>query len=355
MSDTHHIDEVIKKGNRIIAYIKSIINGQDDFNRIFYGDVLWKTIGLPTINYACSVWFTNSKASLDRIENLQYQVARYLLKSPRNVAKEALYGDLGWNSVESIQMNIRVTYFSRLKNMGDNRWPRLLFRAIFELMDVSKWQWLKNVKKCLDNCNLSENFNSNSTISLSKTFKQRNKIYDTSNWFDRAQTKSSLKDYIRYKSEPTLEPYLLDKGNFTGVTLKFKARSNSLDLEGRKESWSNLNTGLCKLCNNGSKESVDHFVFECCKFNSIRESIYQNLNNELNMHNLEVFWDMFISGFSNFRHHLFFDDLNIHNKFPLNPNLLESDYQEASIIFDKYCKKYLYIAWMKRIELYKDM
>ena len=38
------------KGNyRLIAYIKSIINNHDDFN----GDLLWKTVALPTINYAC--------------------------------------------------------------------------------------------------------------------------------------------------------------------------------------------------------------------------------------------------------------------------------------------------------------
>jgi hypothetical protein len=40
LSDHSHIEEVVKKGNRIIAYIKSIIDGQDDFNRVYYGDLL---------------------------------------------------------------------------------------------------------------------------------------------------------------------------------------------------------------------------------------------------------------------------------------------------------------------------
>ena len=38
-NDNDHIEEVIKKENKVIAYIKSIIDGQEDFNRIYYGDV----------------------------------------------------------------------------------------------------------------------------------------------------------------------------------------------------------------------------------------------------------------------------------------------------------------------------
>ena len=45
--------------------------------------------------------------------------------------------------------------------------------------------------------------------------------------------------------------------------VKFKACSNTLNLESRKESWSEMNTGLCKVCNTGATENVNHFMFEC--------------------------------------------------------------------------------------------
>ena len=51
ISDHVHANELIKKGNRLIGYIKSIINNQDNFNRVYYGNILWKTLALPTINY----------------------------------------------------------------------------------------------------------------------------------------------------------------------------------------------------------------------------------------------------------------------------------------------------------------
>ena len=58
---------MIRKGNRILAYIRSIINDQDDFNRVYYGNLLWKYIGLSAINYACPVWFCNRDTVTNRV------------------------------------------------------------------------------------------------------------------------------------------------------------------------------------------------------------------------------------------------------------------------------------------------
>jgi hypothetical protein len=90
ISDHKHIDDVIRKGNKVIAYIRSIIDDQDDFNRVYYGDILWKSLGMPVINYACSVWVPNSNSDLKRLENLQVLMAKSILKVPRNMTKEAM-------------------------------------------------------------------------------------------------------------------------------------------------------------------------------------------------------------------------------------------------------------------------
>ena len=37
LSDHNHSSDVVKKGNRIIGYVKSIIDGHDDFQRVYYG------------------------------------------------------------------------------------------------------------------------------------------------------------------------------------------------------------------------------------------------------------------------------------------------------------------------------
>ena len=118
ISDHKHINEVVKKGNKIIAHIRSIIDDQDDFNRVYYGDILWKSLGMPVVNYACSTWVPSSLSDINRIENLQIITARSILKTPRNMTKEAMYAELGWDSLISTQDRFRVSYFDRLLTMG---------------------------------------------------------------------------------------------------------------------------------------------------------------------------------------------------------------------------------------------
>ncbi len=345
-SDHSHIDEVIKRGNRLIAYIKSIIDDQDDFNRVYYGDLLWKSIGLPSINYACAIWFCKGNTVIDKLENIQYQMARVILKAPRNVAKEALYGDLGWQSIVSIQSNIRVQYFKRLQDMDDHRLPKSLFRAINQVNDSMRWDWLRNIKDSLEKCNLSMFYDHGPFDQLKSnwltTFKNVNKANDHDNWRNNALKKSSLVNYIRHKEKPSLEPYLLDKLNFNGSNLKFKARSNSLDLEGRKKSWSDNNNGLCKLCNLNQVETIDHFMLECRSLDHIRNDHFENLKRELYCKGWDMIWQIFLNGDVNLKHHLLLD------------NIFEDNF-DLGCVLDKCCKSLLSDAWKERNNILKEL
>ena len=46
-----------------------------------------------------------------------------------------------------------------------------------------------------------------------------------------------LNEYVQFKSISILEDYLLDKLDFYGASLKFKARSNTLALDRKKCIW----------------------------------------------------------------------------------------------------------------------
>ena len=342
-NDNEHINEVIKKGNKIIAYIRSIIDNQDDFNRVYYGNLLWTTIGLPTINYGCSVWVPSSKTSIKKLENLQYQMAKIILRAPRNVANEALLGDLGWQSIETIQNRFRISYFDRLKKMDDDRWPRLLCTALMEVRPLTRWKWIDNVKTILEKYDLNENFNMEPQHHWLRSFKDEISLDNDTDWFEKAKKKTTLNDYIKFKNAPCLEYYLLDKVNFKGANLKFKARTNTLDLEGKKRSWSETYSGHCNICNIKEIESIDHFLFECEGLSSIRNICFNDLKNDLYTID-NYFWDIFINGSSEFKHHLLLD--NIYDV-----------YQNKQIcnIFDSHCKEYLVKAMAHRTEVMKNI
>jgi len=338
-SDNSHIDEVLKRGNRIIAYIKSIIDNQENFNRIYYGTLLWQSIGLSSINCACATWFCNGKSVIDKLENLQYNMARTILKAPRNVAKDAMYGDLGWQTMYSIQNNIRVQYFNRLKQMDEDRLPKLLLNAIFHVEDNLKWGWLCNINSALVNCDMQMYYNCNNEYdNWSYIFKCKNKVKDQIEWKERILKKSSLDEYNKHKDIPCLEPYLLDKLNFNGVSLKFKARTNSLNLENKKKIWNDQNTGMCKMCNLNEIENVDHFMFKCSSLRNVRFKHFKELEESLNRQGWRSIWIIFNEGDLSVKHHLLLDNIFIDNF-------------ELGTILDNSCKSLLKEAWSVRNQL----
>ena len=60
-----------------------------------------------------------------------------------------------------------------------------------------------------------------------------------------------------------LERYLLDKTDFYGSSIKFKARSNTHSLNYRIRKWSNNKEGEYQLCNDRAIEDLRHFFFTC--------------------------------------------------------------------------------------------
>ena len=83
--------------------------------------------------------------------------------------------------------------------------------------------------------------------------------------------------------------------DFYGVSLKFKARSNTLPLNGRAASWHNSKTsGLCDLCN-GNVEDIRHFIFSCPKLNDIRTDELNRLEQSLDDNGLSYVWELFIA------------------------------------------------------------
>lgn len=85
------------------------------------------------VNYACSSWIPNSASDIKRHEHLQVSMAISILKAPRNMTKEAMYAELGWSSLISVQDRFRLDFFDRLLSMNNDRWPKLLFNVTYHI------------------------------------------------------------------------------------------------------------------------------------------------------------------------------------------------------------------------------
>jgi len=355
MTDHHHIDEVVRKGNRMIGYIKSIIDGQDDFKRVFYGNILWKSLGLSSINYASSVWVPNSMSDRKRLETLQNQMARSILKAPRNTPVECLLGDLGWDTITVLQDKLRVKYLNRLKNMAMHRWPKLLFNVSTFMYSINKnkcFHWLSYVDNVLIECGMDHVLNYWSPNDMTNSWVNSYLNISTDNaklkWYQNVQSKSSLLNYALLKDKPFLEEYLLSDLDFYASSLKFKARSNTLPLNKRTCAWKNgPDVSLCTLCKT-DEEDIKHFMFSCNALNGIRAAEYNNLEYQFKINDMDFIWHLFISS-----------DLNVKLCLMLGlskdffNDVYSFDIEIVLRIFDTVCKSFLKKAWNLRNELLK--
>ncbi|XP_071963907.1 uncharacterized protein [Antedon mediterranea] len=346
LKDNFHINQVIKKGNRIIAYIKSIIDRLNNFDRVVYGDILWRSIGLPTINYACAVCVNTNTKDIQRIESLQLQMARTILKASRSTAKEALYGDLGWQPIKVTQDIFKAKYIRNVMCMEMYRWPKLILNTIIRHKNFnSRYQFINEFEKTCDYIKFDFNAILNDIctgtdidINWVKPFENTIKQSYSTFWKQEVLRKSSLLDYSLIKESPSLEPYLLDKTDFYGSSLKFKLRINTLPLGKITNKWNidNLND-KCKVCGSG-EEDVKHFLFICNKLHCIRMEELQTLQHKLIAINCVDTWVNFISG-----------DLSIKVQYVLGSTLFhKNNSHDIYAVFDSYCKMYTSRAWKLR-------
>ena len=135
--------------------------------------------------------------------------------------------------------------------MGNERWPKLWFNATYHVFNEhtnTQWKWFKYIQNCLSHCGLDHLFNNDPHRNPGWVYAYRHirKTLDSWEWLEKAKTKTWLKLYLSLKDNFNKEQYLLDSTNFQGVSLKLKARTNTLQLERYIRSWSPTNNGLCK-------------------------------------------------------------------------------------------------------------
>ena len=302
---------------------------------------------MSSINYASAVWVPGGVNDVKRIESLQYQMARAILKAPRNTPLECLLGDLGWQPISIVQNNLRMKYLDRIRKLPDTRWPNLMFNVMHSLYVIKcksnsnnlRWKWFVHIDHTLGECGMGHLLSHNRNRNWINEFVKISIDNANKRWLDSAKCKSSLRDYILIKRKPSLENYLLCKQDFYGAAMKFKARSNTLPLNSRVHKWKpNVNIN-CPLCNNGI-DDLRHFLFLCSSLNHIRTEEFLKLEDRLLRLNLEPFWSLFISGNLTVKVCLMLglsdDILSVNDNYPLLST------------FDVFCKSYLKRAWTAR-------
>ena len=253
---------------------------------------LWKAISVPSITYGMNVlnW---SECELQKLEVIQNKVGRVALGANRYTCVEAIRGDMGWSTFSERSMKGNIMYKVRIERMEDERWVKKIYK------DVGRCsKWTNSCKRLVRKCGLScrENVFGRGHVagwnvvcingegynwSLEKWRQVVNvqvKELAWRKWKNSMNTKSTL-EWYREKDKPKCEIFY--DGSW-GSELLFKARSQSLEVNGRTYRWSADGGRLCNVCESREVESVSHVIVECERYEQERRIFIEHVNKEMN-------------------------------------------------------------------------
>lgn len=258
----YHMDKVRQKVNRSKGMIK--LTAGNSFNKVFTGRVLWERVAIPGMLYGLDVMSISEK-DMDWMEKVQNEMGKWLLGAPPCVATEAVLGELGWIKVRDRIAKAKLNYWGYLQEVGEDRWCRKVY--LEALKEHTKW--IVDIDKLAESYELK---GPGEIDTAWKTYVRKvvtEKHHDQ--WKQGVNEKSTLRAY-RVLGKPV-------KGRCwdgsKGSRLLFKGRAGVINLEKRKQKWTNGSDGKCKVCGGGEDETIDHFLSWCPAYQGMRDSLFE--------------------------------------------------------------------------------
>ena len=281
MKDSTHIKYLASKVKKLESYLRYTLAKHNDINRVHFGDNLWRKAILPSLAHASAIWFNDTRTSENDLTSFQYKFAKAILKLNCMPSKVATCGELGWIPIIEHLNIARVSYYSHLLSMGNNRLPNLVYRELSKVHAPVPFKYVQNMMKLLTDKGLDFMFNDSDNLSV-QTFKDFTWSQYKNAFWDNTYNSTSLVHY-RMVKENTFMPGYMTSTNvpFKGIQLKSKLRLGVCGL-GEDLVRQGRGDGICKCCD--QFESLEHFIFKCPAYDiphsNMQECIAKNSNIE---------------------------------------------------------------------------
>ncbi len=227
-------------------------------SKIIVGKTFWKSIALPAILYGSNIteFKTEEINKLQRIENSVY---RQIMGAPSYSQVASLRGEIGSSLMKTRLTETRIIFY---KNLVENNRNELLQR-ILEEMKASRHKWIKEIEKYVKETGITYE---KLKIAKKEELKEIIRKWDTQQWKEEMEKKSSLKIYRKWREaiggqqEDTCD-------NREGSRILFKCKTNNLNLNDRKR-FKGEDT-RCRMCDCECGDLV-HFLLWCPVYNEER-------------------------------------------------------------------------------------
>ena len=122
-----HVKKAIKKAKKLKGVIKNVT--ADTYQRAGVATKLWETLAIPSILYGAEV-FDMVDSDKHRLEIIERQVGRWAVGGNKGTGWEAIYGDLGWMSLENRIIEKKFIFAGRVASLEPENWARQAWNMV---------------------------------------------------------------------------------------------------------------------------------------------------------------------------------------------------------------------------------
>ena len=270
---------------------------------------LWKAIVRPILEYASEIWSGDISKELTRkVESVQTHFLRAILglQGCQSIPNDFIRAETGMEKLSSRWEKRRLGFWRRLLTSTPGTTLNSLVLLRHQQVDNAALLfnngWMGKIKKLLLDNDLDSAWNDPSSctetskggwnssvaeaIETSETTATMNRLAnlssDSAARFLRSKDWGKLrKEFATSKSEAgrrgalVCERYLDDRKEPVGRRLKLMCRAGCLPLLKRiaREEKLPVIAGICKMCNTGYVEDLDHFILECEAYSKPRTKL----------------------------------------------------------------------------------
>jgi exonuclease III len=227
----------------------------------------------PILLYSSEVW---GYQSLEPVEKVHRKFLKHILKVNSSTASCMVYGETGSFPLEVFVNQRMVCYWGRLITGPQNKFSVKMYQLMRSMSTdpLCVFPWLNKVKQILDNCGMSNTWETESFPNLTwlkESVLQNSKDQYIQNWLAQVTESNKCLNYKIFKNTFVLEPYLLELSDkLRNDYVKFRCRNSKFPIELGAHCNITRSERKCTLCQLNEVGDEFHYLFRCNLFSPDR-------------------------------------------------------------------------------------
>ena len=185
---------------------------------------------------------------------------RWALGALRNTGLEEVRGEMGWTTFRERISKGKLSFMKKMEGLGEERWAK---KIIMEDRPGSTWR--REMSRWKKRENLEDDWNRLTVKDINRKIEANG----LRRWRTGMERKPTLKWYTRKQKPEKIGWHTGDWGS----RLLFKARSGTLEVNGRKREEQEQSCSFCV----GVKETIEHLIVECDGYEGERKQLKEKV------------------------------------------------------------------------------